>query len=214
MVTVWGRRNSFNVQKVMWMIGELCLEHEHINAGGSYGGLDDPKFLKMNPHGRVPVINDNGRIVWESHSIIRYLAARYGEGTFWPPEPSERSLADRWMDWSLATLQPAFMDVFWGFYRTPEKQRDWPMIRAAVERCSQHYRLLDQHLVSQAYLAGDDFTIADIPAGSSLYRYFELEIDHPPVPNVQAWYSRLCDRPPIRDHVMIPFDDLRGTLAY
>jgi len=120
MLKIWGRRNSFNVQKVMWLVGELGLEHEHINADGSFGGLDAPSFLAMNPHGRVPVIaDDDGTTVWESHTIIRYLAARYGLNTFCPADPAERSLADRWMDWALATLQPDFMDVFWGFYRPP-----------------------------------------------------------------------------------------------
>ncbi len=214
MLKVWGRRNSFNVQKVMWLIGELGLEHMHINAGGSFGGLDDPEFLKMNPHGKVPVIDDNGTIVWESHTIVRYLSARYGAGNFWPENPSERSFADRWMDWSLATLQPAFMDVFWGFYRTPEDKRNWPLIRDAVERCARCYRLLDTHLVRQGYLAGDRLTMADVPAGTSLYRYFELEIDRPAVPNVEAWYGRLSGRPAYRQHVMVPFDDLRGRLEY
>jgi glutathione S-transferase len=170
MLKIWGRRNSFNVQKVMWLIGELGLEHRHIDAGGSFGGLGDPEFLKMNPHGRVPVIDDGGTAIWESHSIVRYLSARYGAGTFWAEDASERSFADRWMDWSLGTLQPAFMDVFWGFYRTPEDKRNWPLIRDALERCARCYRLLDAHLAGQGFLAGDRLTMADVPAGTSLYR--------------------------------------------
>jgi glutathione S-transferase len=214
MLRVWGRRNSLNVQKVMWLIAELNLEHAHINAGGSFGGLDTPEFLAMNPHGRIPVIVDGGTPVWESHSIIRYLAARYGVGTFWSADPLDRSLVDRWMDWSLATLQPAFIDVFWGFYRTPEEKRNWPFIRDVVKRCAQHYTLLDRHLAARSYLAGDRITMADIPAGTSLYRYFELEIERPSVPNVERWYRRLAERQAYREHVMLPFGDLRGRLAY
>lgn len=214
MLKVWGRRSAFNVQKVMWLIGELGLAHEHIDAGGSFGGLDDPAFLRMNPHGRVPVIDDGGTVVWESHAIIRYLGARYGAGTFWPEDPAERSFADRWTDWSLATLQPAFMDLFWGFYRTPEEKRDWPFIRDALDRCARSYRLLDRHLADRAYLAGDRITMADIPAGTSLFRYFALDIERPAVPNVEAWHRRLAERPAYREHVMVPFEELRGRLAF
>lgn len=211
---VWGRRSAFNVQKVMWLIGELGLEHEHIDAGGAFGGLDTPEFLAMNPHGRVPVIDDGGTIVWESHAIIRYLGARYGAGTFWPNEPAARSFADRWMDWSLATLQPAFMDLFWGFYRTPAPQRNWLQIRDAMTRCARHYQLLDRHLADRAYLAGDAITMADVPAGTSLYRYFALDLDRPALPNVEAWYRRLAARPAYRAHVMRRFEELRGRLDF
>src|SRR5712675_583425 len=88
MLKVWGRRSSFNVQKVMWLIGELGLEHQHIDAGGRSGGLDISAFLAMNPHGRVPVIQDGDATVWESHAILRYLAARHGAGHFWSGDPA------------------------------------------------------------------------------------------------------------------------------
>ncbi|MEQ8334049.1 glutathione S-transferase [Nisaea sp.] len=130
MLKVWGRRSAFNVQKVMWLIGELGLPHYHTDLGGAAGGLDDPAFLAMNPHGRVPVIDDDGTIVWESHAILRYLAAVHGDAALWPDDPAKRSEADRWMDWAQTSLQPAFLTgIFWGYYRTPEAQRDWPTIR-------------------------------------------------------------------------------------
>ena len=214
MLKVWGRHNSFNVQKVMWLIGELGLEHEHINAGGSFGGLDTREFRAMNPHGRIPVIDDDSTVVWESHSIVRYLGAKYGRGSFWQDDPAKRSIADRWMDWSQATLQRDFMDLFWGFYRTPQGQRDLQRIDQLVAQCAEHYRSLDRHLTARPFLAGDRLTMGDIPAGTSLYRYFELEIERPVVPNVSAWYERLRERAAYRQHVMIPFDDLRGRLDY
>lgn len=211
---VWGRRSAFNVQKVLWAVGELGLPHQHIAAGGSFGGLDDPAFLAMNPHGRIPVIDDDGLVVWESNSIVRYLAARHGATTLWPGDPGARSLADRWMDWALATLQRDFLDLFWGYYRTPDDARDWPFIRDRVERCATHFRLLDRHLADRDYLAGDGFTMADVPAGTTLYRYFELQVERPSVPNVEAWYGRLAERPAFREHVMLPFAELRGRLAH
>ena len=214
MLTVWGRRSAFNVQKVLWLVGELGLAHRHVEAGGGFGGLDDPAFLRMNPHGRVPVIDDDGTVVWESHSILRYLAARHGDEVLWPADPGARARADRWMDWTLASLQRDFMDLFWGFYRTPAPERDWPAIRAAQARLENHYRLLDRELGDRAYLAGPDFTLADIPAGATLFRYFELEIDRPTLPGVEAWYRRLRRRPAYQTHVMQPFDELQGRLGY
>ncbi|WP_315836484.1 glutathione S-transferase family protein [Bradyrhizobium prioriisuperbiae] len=215
MLKVWGRRNSFNVQKVMWLIGELGLAHEHIPAGGSFGQLDGPDFLAMNPHGRVPVIDDAGTVVWESHAILRYLAARFGADRFWPKDAGERSGVDRWMDWSQTSLQPAVLtEVFWGFYRTPENQRNWTAINQGIARCSTYFQLLDGWLADRRYLCGDSFSLADIPAGTSLYRYFELEINRPTIPHVTAWYQRLQERKAYREHVMIPFSDLYGRLDF
>jgi glutathione S-transferase len=212
-LTVWGRRSSFNLQKVMWLVAELGIEHRQIQAGGQFGGLDTPQFRAMNPTGRVPVIDDGGTVVWESHAILRYLAARHGQGRFWSADAGERSLAERWMDWSQTTLQPDFlMGVFWGFYRTPEPQRNWPLIRDHVARCDRHFRLLDTILADRPFLCGRSLTLADIPAGTSLYRYFELDIERPSVPNVEAWYRRLQDRKAYREHVMVPFGELHGRL--
>jgi glutathione S-transferase len=215
MLTVWGRRSAFNVQKVMWLVGELGVEHRHIEAGGQFGGLDTPEFTAMNPHGRVPVIDDNGAVVWESHAILRYLAARYGRDRLWSDDPDERSQVDRWMDWSQTALEPDFLTgVFWAFYRTPEPRRDWPAIRDKVARCARHFELLDNILADRRFLCGNALTLADIPAGTSLYRYFELDIERPAVPNVEAWYRRLQEHVAYRKHVMIPFTELRGRLDH
>ena len=117
------------------------------------------------------------------------------------------------MDWSQSTLQPDFVrGVFWGYYRTPDSQRDWPAIRKSLARCAGHFRRLDEVLAARPFLAGERFSLADIPAGTSLYRYFELDIERPNVANVTAWYERLRERPAYRQHVMIPFADLRGRL--
>ena len=215
MLKVWGRRSSFNVQKVMWLIGELDLSHEHIDAGGSFGGLDAPEFQAMNPHGRVPVIRDGGTIVWESHAILRYLAACHGAGRFWSEDLPVRARVDGWMDWSQTALQPDFLTgVFWGFYRTPEDQRNWPAIRTAIARCAQHFAKLDRLLEQNPFLLGSELSLADITAGTALYRYFELEIERPALPAVERWYAALQKREAFRTHVMIPFGELRGRLAY
>jgi glutathione S-transferase len=215
MLKIWGRRSSFNVQKVLWLIGELGLAHEHIPAGGSFGRLDDPDFRALNPHGRVPVLEDGDLAVWESHAILRYLAAQYGRGSFWCDDAAERSRVESWMDWSQTVLQPDFLNgVFWAYYRTPKAQRDWPAIRSSLARCAEHFRLLEGILATRPFLMGDQLTLADIPAGTSLYRYFELDIERPLLPHVVAWYERLQQCPAYRGHVMIPFEELRGRLDY
>lgn len=215
MLRIWGRRNSINVQKVMWAVGELGLAHERIDAGGPYGGLDTDEFGAMNPNRRVPVIDDGGTIVWESHAIVRYLAAKYGAGTLAPDDPGIRAQSDMWMDWVLADLQPAFIGgVFWNFYRTPEEQRNWQLIRKGIARSTILFRLLDRQLETHAFVGGDALTMGDIPAGTQLYRYFNLQIDRPSLPNVEAWYSRIQESEAYRTHVMVPFDDLYGRLAF
>jgi glutathione S-transferase len=210
MLKVWGRRNSINVQKAMWAIGEANVEHEHIDAGGQYGGLNTPEFRAMNPNARIPVIDDNGTVVWESHSIVRYIAARYGRGTLWQEDPATRCRADEWIDWTLADLQPAFMGVFAGFWRTPESQRNMAMIRQAVARSASLFQLLDKHLADKPFVAGGAFTMGDIAPGAQLFRYFELPIERPTLPNVEAWYGRLKSRPSYQQHVMVSFQDMKG----
>ena len=167
------------MQKVLWLLGELGLPFEHEQVGGAHGGLDDPEFLRMNPHGRVPVLRDGDTIVWESHSILRYLAARYGSEALWPADPGARSRVDRWMDWSLASLQPAFMRLFWGYFRTPPDLWDRAGLQPAIEECDRFFALLDGELAGRAYLAGSAFSLADIPAGTALYRYFGMGLAVP-----------------------------------
>lgn len=211
MLKVWGRRSSMNVQKVMWLIGELNLPHEHIPAGGRFGRLDEPAFLALNPHGRVPVIEDGEVAVWESHAILRYLAARYARGRFWSDDAAARSQVDRWMDWSQTTLQPAFIDgVFWAYVRTPPSRRDPALIERNVRRCGEVFQRLDALLARESMLAQQEPTLADIPIAVNFYRYFELDIRRPQLPHIEAWYARLQQRPAYREHVMVSFEELRA----
>src|SRR5579863_3441712 len=191
MLRVWGRRNSFNVQKVLWLIGELGLEYEHIPAGGEFGRLDEPQFRQRNPHGRIPVLEHDDQAIWESHAILRYLSARFGSGQFWPESPTARAKSDSWMDWAQTSLQPSFLNgVFWSYYRTPEKQRDWSKIRAGLERSNALFGVLDQNLQGP-FLLGEQMALADIAIGTHLYRFFELDLERPGLPKVEAYYDRL-----------------------
>lgn len=215
MLKVWGRRSSANVQKVLWLVGELDLPHEHIPAGGDFGGLDDPAFRAMNPHGKVPVIQDGDVVVWESHAVLRYLAAVHGADRFWAADPAARATVDGWMDWAQTALQPAFLSgVFWGGYRTPPAQRDAVAVAQALDQTRRCLALVDARLADGSFVVGDALSLADIAIGTHLYRYFEMEIDRPALPHVRGWYDRLRDRPAYRRHVMIPFGELEGRLAF
>jgi glutathione S-transferase len=219
MLTIWGRKNSQNVQKVMWLVGELGLAHRRIDVGGRFGGLATAEFLAMNPHSRIPVIDDGGTIGWESQAILRYLAAKYaprtpGGDSFWPEDPASRLAIDGWMDWSATALQPSFLGgIFQGYFRTPQQQRNWPAINRAIEQCGALFLLLDAQLQGRSYLLGDRLTLADIPVACNFYRYFELDLPRPKLPNVEAYYARLKERPAYREHVMVSFADLQGFAA-
>jgi glutathione S-transferase len=214
MITLWGRPNSINVQKVLWTLAELDLACEHIDAGGDAGGLDDPAFRAMNPHGRVPVLKDGETPIWESNVIVRYLCAAYGSGGLCPADLAERAKADAWMDWTCASLQPAIGGLFWAFYRTPAARRDAARIAQLAAESASAIRTLDAWLSDRRFVAGDAFSMADIPAGVLVYRYFELDIDRPEAPAVAAWRARLAERPPYREYVMRPFGELFGRLAF
>lgn len=214
MITLWGRRNSINVQKALWTLAELALPFEHIDAGGDAGGLDAPAFRAMNPHGRVPVLKDGETAIWESNTIVRYLCAAYSSGGLCPADPPERARCEEWMDWSLAALQPAIGGLFWAFYRTPADQRDASLVRRLEADSARALETLDRWLAGRPYLAGEAFSMADIPAGVLMFRHFALDIERPAVPAVEAWRRRLAARAPYQDTVMRPFDELYGRLAF
>jgi glutathione S-transferase len=212
MLKVLGRKSSFNVQKVLWLVDELGIPYEHVPLGGEHGGLDTPAVLAMNPNALVPIMDDGGTVVWESHAILRYLAARYGAGGFWSDDPAERSQWDRWLDWARAFQEDFLTGVFWGLYRTPEAQRDLRAIERSITRTGEHLKLLDRALEGRDFLLGGKLSLADIPAGALLYRCFDLDIARPETPNVEAWYARLSRRPAYQRRVMIPFEELKGRL--
>jgi glutathione S-transferase len=205
MLEVWGRRNSSNVMSVMWAIGELGLAHRRHDVGGSFGGLDTPAYLAMNPNARVPTIDDDGFVLWESNAIVRYLARRHGAGGLLPDGEAGYAIADQWMDWCKTSVYPQFIDLFMALVRTEPENRDPGRIADGAGRLGASLAILDAHLAERAYIAGDRLTMADIPYGPVAYRYFNLEIERPALPHVGAWYARLCERPAYRAHVMIPF---------
>jgi glutathione S-transferase len=202
---IWGRKTSINVQKVLWTCDELGIGYERLDAGGDFGGLAEPAYLALNPNGVVPVIADEGFVLWESNSIVRYLAATRGMGTLCPASPRERADAERWMDWQLCHLLPGMSPLFVGLVRTPAPARDAAAIEQGRQRAERAWRILDAQLEGRGWVTGSEFTMADIALGGFAYRWFALPIQRPELPHLAAWHARLSERPAYRTHVMIPF---------
>lgn len=204
MLRIWGRTSSLNVQKVMWAVAELGVEHERIDAGGAFGRLDSAEYGHLNPNRRVPTVVDGDLVVWESNACVRYLAARYGEGSLWPVDARDRAGADMWMDWMATTVVPDLGIPFWQLIRTPADKRDMPAVAAAAQRLGPIWSILDTHLAARRFVAGDRLTIGDIPVGVAFWRYRNLDIDRPSLPNLARWGGELEDRDAYRTHVMLP----------
>ena len=203
MLKVWGRKNSSNVRKVLWCAEELALPYEREEAGGAFGVVDTPQYRALNPNGRVPMIEDGDFVLWESNAIVRYLAARYGSDTSWyQRDVCVRAQADKWMDWTTSTFAGPFRDLFWGMLRTPAEQQDWVLINGASKTCAELLSIVDQALSEKPYLSGDEIGIGDIPLGSFIYAWFEMPLERPSMPNLEAWYERLKLRPCYRGAVM------------
>lgn len=205
MIKIWGRKNSVNVQKVLWCCDELELSYERVDAGGTFGGTRKPEYLAMNPTGLIPTIRDDGFTLWESNSIVRYLAAKHGAGTLWPEDPAARALAEKWMDYQLGTVWVSFRAAFLGLVRTPPEERDLDQIRASLESTEAALAILDAHLASEDYVAGVNLTVGDIALGTTVYRWLNMDIQRPKMPNLETWHERLSNRTAYQTNVMVPF---------
>jgi glutathione S-transferase len=214
MLELWGRKNAYNVLKVLWALAELGIDFRHYPVGSSPGELDTPEFLALNPHARIPVIRDECGPLWESNSIVRYLAASHGRDSLWQANAAERARAEAWMDWELCKLQPDFIELFWSCYRTPEVQRDKAVIEAAASRLRAHFLLLDQQLQLQPFLGGERLSVGDIACGVCLYRYFEMDFEVERPEFVMQWYRRLAQREAYRETIMQGFDELYGRTEF
>jgi len=200
---VWGRATSSNVMKVLWGLGELALPFERIDVGGSFGKTDTPDYRAMNPTGLVPTLQEDGFTLWESNAILRYLChAHAPQSPLWPQNPQARANVDRWMDAQQTNLNRPMGVVFWGLVRTPPDKRDPAAIAQGVADAAKAYGLIEAGLARHAYVAGPDFTLADIPWGVHAHRWFNMDFDRPPLPHLRAWYDRLCERPAYRQHIV------------
>ena len=210
MLKLWGRNNSSNVKKVMWACAELGVPYERIDAGLHFGITTTDEFREKNPNGMIPVIDDDGFILWESNAILRYLCAKHPKAPFWPADPKIRASADRWMDWQLTTLGPPIGPAFMQLVRAPQAEWDMKMISANIPKAAQNWTIADRQLGKTKWLTGDDFTVGDIPAAILAYTWFEmplakagLEEHRVPLANVDRWYAQLNAMPNFRDIVAI-----------
>jgi glutathione S-transferase len=206
MLRILGRRNSSNVQKVMWCIGELGLEYEREDFGGAFGGTDLPDYLARNPNALVPTMEEDGFVLWESNAIVRYIAAKYDSDGLYPADLRTRMSAERWMDWQLGTVNLPMWPLFYNLVRVAPDARDGEAVARARNEAIKYFRILDDGLADRDYLVGDRLTIADIPLGVMAYRFFTLPIARPSLPRAEAWYRRLAARQAYRAHVMLPLD--------
>ncbi len=205
MLTIYGRTNSVNVQKVLWCLAELAVPYTRIDAGLEHGKNNEPWYLALNPNGRIPLLTDGAFTLWESNTIVRYLAGKHGLGAFCPASLETRALAERWMDWQLSTLIVPVSIVFQNLIRRPAAERDADAIARNLLEANRALALLDAHLAGHAYVAGDTFTMGDIPVGATAHRWLEIPgIERPPFEAVRAWRARLAERPAFRRHIQLP----------
>ena len=195
MLTIWGRISSINVQKAVWAAGEVGQPFERIDVGGQFGGNREPAYLAKNPNGQIPTLEDGEVVIWESNSIVRYLAARYGAGWIWEEEPAKRAEADRWMDWMNTSLQPALTPAFWGLVRKDPARQDPAAIADSIAKTEAKLDILDAHMEGRTYLANERFGMADITVAPGAHRWFNMPVPQKDWPNIRRWYAQVSVRP-------------------
>jgi glutathione S-transferase len=204
MLRIWGRTNSINVQKVLWCCHELGLDYDRIDAGLHFGVTQTPEYSAMNPNRLVPTIEDGDVKLWESNVIVRYLAHKYGAGRICPADIATRFDAERWMDWQATVFWPVLRPLFIALIRTAATDRDTTVISKAEALSLSAVRILEQRLEDRTFLAGDAFTMGDIPAATTVHRWYSLDIERPELPNVRRWYHLMCARTAFQQIVMTP----------
>ncbi|MEP5759007.1 MAG: glutathione S-transferase N-terminal domain-containing protein [Litoreibacter sp.] len=211
-VKLWGRATSINVQKVAWVVAELELPCTRIDAGGAFGGLDDPSYVALNPNKRVPTLIDGEIALWESNAIARHLVNAYGKSTPLAHKNAQaQAQADMWMEWFQNNIYANFIALFYQEVRLPPSQRDGIKRDRALDALCKSLDLFDANLDDREYILGDQLTLGDIPTGSCLYRFFTMDIQRPQFRNLERYYDNLVNRQSYRNAVMIDYSTLRGS---
>lgn len=197
MLKIWGRANSSNVMKVLWLCEELGQPFERIDAGGAFGRTKEPDYLAKNPNALVPTIEEpDGFALWESNTILRYLArSRPGGAALYPAEPRAAADVERWMDWQLSALNAPMTTVFFTYVRIPEPERDYAATAKARDVAERLWAMVEARVARQDFICGDRLTLADIALGPYIHRWMRLPIARAEMPALAAWYARLAARP-------------------
>ncbi|WP_280154945.1 glutathione S-transferase [Piscinibacter sp. XHJ-5] len=206
MLKIWGRLSSLNVQKVVWCANELGVPYERIDAGRQFGIVGTPAYERLNPNRLVPVIEDDGLVLWESNAIVRYLCARHAQGSLYPEPLAARADADRWMDWQATELSPAMSKAFVQLIRTAEPERDMALAEASVQAARPLMRILDRHLADREFVCGERITMADIPLGCAVHRWFGLPIEHGTLSAARRWHASLMKRQGTNGVLTLPLE--------
>ncbi|MDQ6684770.1 MAG: glutathione S-transferase [Pseudomonadota bacterium] len=199
---VLGRASSINVRKVLWLCAELPRPCVHEAWGSGTTSTLPPGFEALNPGRKVPVIVDQGFVLWESNTICRYLAGRAGRVDLLPVEPASRARVEQWMDWMATDLDAAWRYAFQSIVRQSPGHADPAAVAASVASWTRHMQILERQLdATGAWVAGADFSLADIVIGVATHRWLKTPIERPALPRVQAYYERLLQRPAFMRHV-------------
>jgi glutathione S-transferase len=205
MLKIWGRSTSSNVQKVLWCCAELDLPYERLDVGGPFGGNREAEYLRLNPNGLVPTVEDGELIMWESNTICRYLCStRDGGDRLYPRDPAARTHVERWMDWQLAVMGAPMGQLLFGLVRSTPETRDQAAIDGARRRALAAWMIVDDELKDRPYLAGAELSLAEIVMGTQIYRWFNFPIERPDLPNLHAWYERMQHRPGFKTYIETP----------
>ncbi len=195
MITLWGRLNSLNVQKVVWCLEEIGAPYQRIEAGREFGVVDTSSYRAMNPNALVPTIKDGDLTLWESNAIVRYLCAKHPDAGFWPADPAARASGDRWMDWQQTSLNKALGPAFMHLVRTPPEARDMAAVEASRVATETQLEILDAALARSQWLGGDAFGLAEFAVGTQIHRWLNMPIQREPRPHVERWYAAFMHRP-------------------
>jgi len=195
MLKIYGYTDSINVRKVLWACEELDLPFERVDWGGRFRSVAEPAFRALNPAGMVPVIDDDGVIVWESNVIVRYLAASRGRTDLMPADPAGRAHVEQWMDWQASDFNNSWRVVFQALVRRTPDFQDAAAIEKSAAQLSGMVGIIDGVLGrTGAYIAGTQFTVADIAIGLSVHRWRGIPRAWSRYANVERYYNLLLER--------------------
>jgi glutathione S-transferase len=201
MLKIYGRANSINVRKVLWMCHELGLEYAREDWGRGFRPTSEPEFQRVSRFGVVPVVDDDGFVLRESNTIVRYLASKHGRADLYPTGLKERAAVESWMDWAATDLYQGIRPVFLGLVVKMAAFSDPKLIDAGAAEWRRQMEMLEEELKSGGpYVTGKSFTVADIPVGLVVNRWFSIAFDKPELPAVRAYYELLSGRPGYRAH--------------